>query len=692
MTDLGNSTPFVSNSMSGEVVYSGWLRKSPPEKKLRRYAWKKRWFILRSGRMSGDPDVLEYYKNDHAKKPIRIINLSCCEQVDAGLTFNKKELQDSYVFDIKTSDRTFYLVAETEEEMNKWVRSICQICGFNQSEENADSLRNIQSINHGPRSSPAEFSSSAHLLLRERKSSAPSHSSHPTLFTFDSPSNHVHQTTLSASAPQDYLYLHQCMSRKTENMRSASFSQATRSSFFMRSDTAVQKLAQGYGHCLNGVSGQVHGFYSLPKPSRLNSELRDSAYDLPRSFGSDTPTKSSLSGLELENEDSYSYKTPNNTLCKEFSELSTDSYDLPGTPFSVYQIPRTFTLDKNHNALALASNDFQSAPPPRPPKPGQAETRWGSQNQSLNGENGGVVSVSIPRRNTLPAMENRRHRASSCEAYDYPHLGDLRAEQSVESINDGFNSYLQTKSSMVRSESADSEDNYVPMNPGSSSQFNVEKLNDNAQSAYIPMSPGPHHFDLLGFSSATLPARKGSTASLCIRPTRVSEIQPPPVNRNLKPNRKAKPTPLDLRGTAIIDELPFKSPVTKSWSRATHSLKSSSSQYCRPVSTQSITSTSSGDSEENYVAMQNPVSASPGNSGTNSPAQKKSSGSVDYLALDFQPVSPSPHRKPSTSSVASDEKVDYVQVDKEKTQALQNTMQEWTDVRQSSEPAKSCKQ
>ena len=42
--------------------------------------------------MSGDPDVLEYYKNDHSKKPLRIINLNFCEQVDAGLTFNKKEL------------------------------------------------------------------------------------------------------------------------------------------------------------------------------------------------------------------------------------------------------------------------------------------------------------------------------------------------------------------------------------------------------------------------------------------------------------------------------------------------------------------------------------------------------------------------------------------------------------------------
>nr|XP_033806502.1 GRB2-associated-binding protein 2 isoform X2 [Geotrypetes seraphini] len=643
--------------------------------------------------MSGDPDVLEYYKNDRSKRPIRVINLGACEQVDAGLTFDKKELQDSYVFDIKTSDRTFYLVAETEEEMNKWVRSICQICGFNQSEENPELLRNISSVGHGPRSSPAELSGSIPHVLRERKTSAPSHSSQPTLFTFDSPSNHIHQPTLSASAPQDYLFLHQCMSRKTGSIRSASFSQATRSSFFMKSDSAMQKLSQGYGHCANGAGGQVHGFYSLPKTIRHNSDLRDSTYDLPRSFGSDTPTKSSLSGLESDSEEVYTFKTPNNALCKELSELSTGSYDLPTTPLSVYQIPRTFTLDKNHNALTLASSDSFTAPPPRPPKPGQLEPKWGSpQQQSHNGESMDTVSSTISRRNTLPAMENNTlHRASSCETYEYHQQGVENSGLS-ESVNNGFVSCSQTAPSVAQSDGADYEDNYVPMNPGSSSPFNTEKMYDNTQNHYIPMSPGPHHFDFLGFSSATLPARKGSTASLCHRPTRVSEIQPPPVNRNLKPDRKSKPTPLDLRNTTVIDELPFRSPVTRSWSRPAHTLTSSSSQYCRPVSTQSITSTSSGDSEENYVAMQNPVSASPGTSGTNSPTPKKSSGSVDYLALDFQPSSPGPHRKPSTSSVASDEKVDYVQVDKEKTQALQSTMQEWTDVRQSTETNKSGKQ
>lgn len=58
--------------------------------------------------------------------------------MDAGLTFNKKDLEHSFIFDIKTIDRVFYLVADTEEEMNKWVRCICDICGFNPTDDGKD--------------------------------------------------------------------------------------------------------------------------------------------------------------------------------------------------------------------------------------------------------------------------------------------------------------------------------------------------------------------------------------------------------------------------------------------------------------------------------------------------------------------------------------------------------------------------
>ncbi|XP_076138384.1 GRB2-associated-binding protein 2 isoform X1 [Alosa pseudoharengus] len=707
----------------GEIICQGWLRKSPPEKKLRRYAWKKRWFILRSGRMSGDPDVLEYYKSESAKKPIRVIDLHFCEQVDAGLTFKRKDFQDSFVFDIKTSERTFYLVAETEEEMSRWVRSICQLCGFNQSDENHDERSSSAPM---PRSMAGDLGGSLAPLAGERKSAGPVHSSQPMLFTFDMPVRHGHGS-LPNSAPQDYLLLHQCLSRKTEGTRSASFSQATRSSLLVGSDSAVQKLTHGFSHCLNGMGSQLQGFYSLPKPSRQNQNQQagpqqgqalpsssragspreaSSCYVLPRGYSSEGSAHHGglgFSELELDGaEEVYAYKTPCNAPLTNDRALP-DNYDrLPTPPGSFYQTPRAF--DKNHNALPSGSGTEAASagagPPPRPPKPGGSQgsdTRWGSP-QSLGGHNGEMAATTvsvIPRRNTLPAVENiRLHRGSSFEtnSHQRPIYFNNSGGQSVESVNDGFSSYLRAKAPLTRSDSGNSEDNYVPMNP-SSSPLNASQA-DSPKNIYIPMSPGPHHFDFPGFS-ATLPARKGSTASLSHRPGRLSDVTPPPINRNLKPNRKSesgtsKPTPLDLRSNGIIDELPFKSPVTMSWTRPMPTMNSMSSQHCRPISTQSITSTDSADSEENYVAMQNPASTSPAVSGTSSPAARKC-GNVDYLALDFQPGSPSPHRKPSTSSVTSDEKVDYVQVDKEKTQALQNTMQEWTDVRQSTEPTKGVK-
>ncbi|KPP78319.1 hypothetical protein Z043_102177 [Scleropages formosus] len=54
---------------------------------------------------------------------------------------------------------------------------------------------------------------------------------------------------------------------------------------------------------------------------------------------------------------------------------------------------------------------------------------------------------------------------------------------------------------------------------------------------------------------------------------------------------------------------------------------------------------------------------------------------LDYLSLDFNSASPSPvQKKPFLSD---EDRVDYVLVDEQKTQALQNTKMEWKDVRQS---------
>jgi growth factor receptor bound protein 2-associated protein 2 len=54
----------------------------------------------------------------------------------SGVTLHKIKVPAGFMFDIQTTERTFYLVTKTREDMNKWVQSICQVCGFIQDMEN----------------------------------------------------------------------------------------------------------------------------------------------------------------------------------------------------------------------------------------------------------------------------------------------------------------------------------------------------------------------------------------------------------------------------------------------------------------------------------------------------------------------------------------------------------------------------
>ncbi|KAK4301330.1 hypothetical protein Pmani_026518 [Petrolisthes manimaculis] len=122
-----------------EIVHEGMLKKSPPPKPLFRAKWRTRWFVLRSGELPGQY-FLEYY-TDHTRRKLKgRIDLDQCDQVDAGITFaNRKSESDfKYMFDIKTPKRVYYLCAETEQEMNKWVDCVCHVCGlkiYNQEDE-----------------------------------------------------------------------------------------------------------------------------------------------------------------------------------------------------------------------------------------------------------------------------------------------------------------------------------------------------------------------------------------------------------------------------------------------------------------------------------------------------------------------------------------------------------------------------
>ncbi|XP_030208442.1 GRB2-associated-binding protein 1 isoform X8 [Gadus morhua] len=738
----------------GDVVCSGWLRKSPPEKKLRRYAWKKRWFILRSGRLTGDPDVLEYYKNDHAKKPIRVIDLNLCEQVDAGLTFNKKDLEHSFIFDIKTIDRVFYLVADTEDEMNKWVRCICDICGFNPTDDEA-----AKAAHHAAAGGSSVVDAPPHPLLggpAAMLTNVPPPYQPVSVRHLDSQS--------SLDEPQDYLWLVNCESKKPDANRSHTECSKSTSSETDLNDNLPSHRTPNSSTSSSGKHNAAHnGFfpqhggpasassiYDSP-PSRGASLSHDSGgsgaglYLLPRSYSQDTvlqpkAASSPVARPDAANSDAdlYVFNTP---ARKASSGMETQlrnmsvSYDIPSTPGAncTYQVPRT--LPPPSSAGSGGGGDVVGGsvgggvgggdvvPPPRPPKPSlssgsgllpppppaeRSPTDTYCVPRSASEADGNYcvptsAGVKALRSNTIGPMDSSRLRKDfgSQDCYDIPRTFPSDKTCSFD-FNESFNSYFKNKGMMpVGSQSMEEVDqNYVPMSANSPSHHHSGSLPEPIhETNYVPMTPGTVEFSSLG-KQVPPPAHMGFRSSPKTPPRRpilISDCQPPPVDRNLKPDRKAKPAPLEIKPLPEWEEpcAPVRSPDTRTFARD----PSRFPMPPRPTSIHSMaSSTDSDDCDENYVAMLSNMSADELNmklsapktsDGGSSPLVKpKEEKQVEYLDLDLDPGKSTPPRKKKsngTGMAASDERVDYVVVDQQRTQALKSTREAWNDGRQSTE-------
>ncbi|XP_032835613.2 uncharacterized protein LOC116957517 isoform X1 [Petromyzon marinus] len=210
--------------MSDELM-SGWLRKSPSEKTLCR-AWKRRWFVLKSGRLTGDSDRLEYFKGPRARCPLRCIPLRQCsalawdpqrapregqrrpgaggvpavsaasqaspgEDVAAhersGGTAVEPPSPLGFVFGLRTPERVYVLEADSAHEMHAWVKALRQLCGQPDGTKPADQSKSpspAYSANAGqsggsshPRSGAISKSTSAIFPVPAR-SHAPSKGGH----------------------------------------------------------------------------------------------------------------------------------------------------------------------------------------------------------------------------------------------------------------------------------------------------------------------------------------------------------------------------------------------------------------------------------------------------------------------------------------------------------------------------------
>uniref|UniRef100_A0ACB8FWD3 Uncharacterized protein n=1 Tax=Sphaerodactylus townsendi TaxID=933632 RepID=A0ACB8FWD3_9SAUR len=381
------------------------------------------------------------------------------------------------------------------------------------------------------------------------------------------------------------------------------------------------------------------------------------------------------------------------------SDLSSSS-PLTGPPLTP-----TLLGDKSQTALSCGAPELDvlaNTPPPRPPKPmhfsdRRAEELSGGLLQNGHTRLSGAQGALVPRRISLSGLDAVRNwrvqpavraflpaalfhsmATSSSAAGVAPFadegpcsrgplvvmlaVADLE-ENSLRSRDKRLSLNLPYRFSPLYScQSDSSEDSYVPMHPSASPPI---VGSDCTPDGYIPMSPGSATFT---FPSVGTEKRSSPLPEL---PT---DLEPPPVNRDLKPRRKPRPPPLDLRNLSTIRE---HTALTRTWTVPYNQTSFISPERDGINSARVFASSISGEEEESYIQMEHRQATSPCNGAFQWPKKF----SLDYLALDFNSASPSPvQKKPFLSE---EQRVDYVQVDEQKTQALQSTKQEWTDERQS---------
>ncbi|NXM05385.1 GAB3 protein, partial [Tyrannus savana] len=223
------------------------------------------------------------------------------------------------------------------------------------------------------------------------------------------------------------------------------------------------------------------------------------------------------------------------------SDFSSSS-PLLGTPLTP-----TFQIDKSQNALPYGVTQLDvlsNTPPPRPPKPTHFSDRRGDEvcGGALQNGHAGICRAQValvPRRISLSSLDNMRNWKADMEG------SSLRSRDKRLSLN------LPCRFSPLYSTAPDSgEDSYVPMRPSASPSA---PASDCSPDGYIPMSPGSATFTFPVVSTEKL------TSPL---PELPSDVEPPPVNRDLKPRRKPRPPPLDLRNLSTIRE---HAAVTRMW-------------------------------------------------------------------------------------------------------------------------------
>ncbi|XP_075234904.1 daughter of sevenless [Lycorma delicatula] len=545
-----------------EVIHEGWLTKSPPSKRIWRARWRRRWFVLRhSGELPGQY-FLYYYTDRNCRRLKGQIDLDQCEQVDAGLRFENRKQKYQYMFDVKTPKRTYYLAAETEEDMNKWVDCVCHVCGlkaylteennyFGYGVEDEPSIAEESTQNtDSPPVSPASTISGPYIPISECISGKP----------LSSPDG------LNSFLALQQQQLQQQMIQTQQQQQQLSNLQLQQSQLQLQLQHQQQQLQQQQQQVppVNKKTNGVVELYDAPRKLQPpDLELRASGSTTPPMQSPATDAESVFTDEEWVN------PHPKPVVNWETFPRPSDSSlegDTPSIKMTTISVNKRFTRVLNDSDGVPIP-----PPPPRPPKPAHLSSLDNpDQHQYLNLENNDNKDKETSNNG---GGNNIISGGISDDMYDFPRThninGDIESNCSdvngvVPPVPQARHCYTNAAPSKVGNGNVFRYDFDINQTDESNQQQQpnqqIPQQHHHIQSHSIePTSPASESSSTALYSNLPSPSPSLQTPTLSssnismINTTLVNTSGPPIVNRELKPGRKTsdsaasnEPSPIPL--------------------------------------------------------------------------------------------------------------------------------------------------
>ncbi|XP_031339371.1 protein daughter of sevenless isoform X2 [Photinus pyralis] len=399
------------------------------------------------------------------------------------------------MFDIKTPTRTYYLAAETEEEMKVWVNCICNICGLKATSDDEAVTRSLN-----PQSSLYQDHQTM-LLDDSTKSCADSPPVSPVSTGPYIPISECITGRLPSQGVQDFYKLLQHNIKNSYFRSSALTKSHSNETYETRSPTYLNDFAEGDPH-----------FYDCPRSHSTQHTLR-------KTYNPEI-TRSSTNKLE-KNVNSSPLQSPTDS-----ESVFTDDDWTPNT-----SIENTRSLIPSNSSMTepLLSDSFSKVtlddttkrvdPPPRPPKPtlnnlGRAESSSKPSNET---------DVNIVEGSVAVSHLNSNIKGISDEMYDFPRSHQIETNENLTNTLLRRHCYNNAAPGNIEGQIF-----RYDISPKPSTSTTQVFQYDNIDIPDEPASP-------LSQSSSTA---IHSNLPSPLLPSDAQLMPPPQINRRLKPKRK----------------------------------------------------------------------------------------------------------------------------------------------------------